>query len=154
MPLGWRPADVVQKFPVYKIEDVNHFEKYDPKISSAMLVWSWVQISVALLFISYLFGNIAGIGSPNMFVYGGFIFLSVYAYTELMDNNPYFFVWELIKNGMGIYFLVDQGDWFGLIAILEGAHYFIYLYFFASAVVTVRFSMQVSQVKPWQTFKI
>ena len=154
MPLGWRPADVVQKFPVYKIEDVNHFEKYDPKISSAMLVWSWVQISVALLFISYLFGNIAGIGSPNMFVYGGFIFLSVYAYTELMDNNPYFFVWELIKNGMGIYFLVDQGDWFGLIAILEGAHYFIYLYFFASAVVTVRFSMQVSQVKPWQSFKI
>jgi sterol desaturase/sphingolipid hydroxylase (fatty acid hydroxylase superfamily) len=28
MPLGWRPADVAAKYPVYKIEDVYHFEKY------------------------------------------------------------------------------------------------------------------------------
>ncbi|MEL6257067.1 MAG: sterol desaturase family protein, partial [Bacteroidota bacterium] len=29
MPLGWRPEDVKEKYPVYKIEDVYNYEKYD-----------------------------------------------------------------------------------------------------------------------------
>ena len=28
MPLGWRPQDVIEQYPVYKIEDVFDFEKY------------------------------------------------------------------------------------------------------------------------------
>ena len=32
MPTGWRPDDVVEKFPVYKIEDVYNFQKYDLNI--------------------------------------------------------------------------------------------------------------------------
>ena len=86
MPLGWRPADVASKYPVFKITDVYHFEKYHPKISSSVMTWSWIQMFVVFFFISYLFGKIADIGVPSMFVYGAFIFLSVYAYTELMTN--------------------------------------------------------------------
>ena len=26
MPTGWRPADVAEKYPVFKINDVYHFE--------------------------------------------------------------------------------------------------------------------------------
>jgi len=50
-----------------------------------------------LLFISYLFGNIAKLGNPNIYIYGGFVFVFVYAMTELMDGNTYAVVWELIK---------------------------------------------------------
>ncbi len=145
MPLGWRPKDVAQKFPVYKIEDVFHFEKYDPKNSPSVLAWSWAQMTMTLLFISYLFGNIANIGSPNIFVYGGFIFLSVYAYTELLDNNPLAFVWELAKNGMGVYLLAVQGDWFGLSALMPGAANFIYLYFTISSIITVWLCVSLKQ---------
>ena len=55
------------------------------------------RLIMLLLFVSYLFGNIATIGSPNMFMYGGFIFLFVYAFTELMDGNKYAIVWEILK---------------------------------------------------------
>ncbi len=113
MPTGWRPADVAEKYPVYKINDVYHFEKYAPANSKLLEVWSWLQMIVILLLISYLFGNIAGIGSPGMFIYGGFVFLSVYAYTELMDRSPYAIVWEAIKNIMGIAVILYNGDWFG-----------------------------------------
>ncbi len=59
MPTGWRPEDVAEKFPVYKIEDVYNFEKYATQNSAALLTWSWVQLAGLLITISYLFANIA-----------------------------------------------------------------------------------------------
>ncbi|RZM11691.1 MAG: sterol desaturase family protein [Pedobacter sp.] len=79
MPTGWRPEDVALKFPVYKIEDVYNFEKYDSRLSRSLLAWTWIQLLCLLGFVSYLFGNIALIGSPGIFIYGAFIFVFVYA---------------------------------------------------------------------------
>ncbi|MBL0882542.1 MAG: sterol desaturase family protein [Chitinophagaceae bacterium] len=114
MPTGWRPDDVAAKFPVYKIEDVYHFEKYDTGHTKTMMIWSWVQLAITLLFISYLFGNIAAIGSPNMFIYGAFVFLQVYAFTELMDRSKYAWIWETLKTIFGLSLLIQNNDWFGL----------------------------------------
>lgn len=114
MPTGWRPADVAEKYPVYKIEDVYHFNKYDTGNSKTLVIWSWIQLTITLLFISYFFGNIAAIGSPQMFVYGAFVFIQVYAFTELMDRNKYAWVSETIKMAFAFGILVQTGDWFGL----------------------------------------
>lgn len=136
---GYRPADVVAKYPVYKIEDVYHFEKYDTKTSPALNTWTWVQNIMILLFVSYLFGNIAPINALDknyIFWYGGFIFLSVYALTELMDRNQYAIVWEALRSGLGIYFLYTQDDWFGANSYLSSAKYILGVYFILSIVVT------------------
>jgi len=135
MPLGWRPADVAERFPVYKIKDVYHFDKYDPKVSTGLAAWSWVQMVVMLLLVSYLFGNIAKIGSPGMFWYGTIIFLSIYAYTELLDRSRYAVVWELLKNGLALSIIYAQKDWFGMSAILPFASSFLAAYFSISTVV-------------------
>ena len=77
---------MAEKYPVYKIEDVYHFEKYDTKTSPLFNAWAWVQLTMILLFISYLFGSIAYINSLDssyIYWYGAFVFLSVYALTEL-----------------------------------------------------------------------
>ncbi|HRI21735.1 MAG TPA: sterol desaturase family protein [Panacibacter sp.] len=139
MPTGWRPADVAAKYPVYKIENVYHFQKYNPATSYGLYIWSWVQTVVLLLLVSYLFGNIASIGSPNMFIYGGFVFLTVYAYSELMDKNQYAFIWELLKNGCGIAVIYYLGDWFGAGKFLPGIHYVLIGYFILSSVITCWF---------------
>ena len=143
MPLGWRPHDVAAKYPVYKIEDVYHFEKYNPKNSNALLAWSWFQMTMMLLFISYLFGNIAAIGAPSMFYYGGFIFLMVYAYTELLGNNKWAAAWELLKNVFGFYLLFTQSGWFGLDNLIPYGSYFVVLYFIASNFVVAWFAHRV-----------
>lgn len=135
MPLGWRPVDVMEKFPVYKIKDVYHFEKYDPKVSSGLLIWSWVQMTMMLLLVSYLFGNIANIGSPGIFWYGGIVFLSIYAYTELLDRSKYAIIWEFLKNVLALSIIYVQGDWFGISALLPSAQYFLAAYFFLSTVI-------------------
>ena len=132
MPTGWRPADVAQKYPVYKIEDPYNFQKYDPPSSTLLAVWSWVQLIMLLLFISYLFGNIAAIGKPDMFIYGAFVFLMVYAFTELMDGSRYAVLWEVLKAASGIAIIFYQGDWFGISVYAPAIKYVLVFYFLLS----------------------
>lgn len=139
MPLGWRPQDVAAQYPVYKIEDVYHFEKYNPQNSNVLLAWSWIQMSLMLLFISYLFGNIARIGAPGMFYYGAFVFVMVYAYTELLDNNRFAFLWEILKNMYGGYLLLTFPGWFGLTQWIPYSDFFLGIYFVVSSMVVAAF---------------
>ena len=136
MPTGWRPADVALKFPVYKIEDVYNFEKYNTKSSTIFATWIWIQMIMLLLFVSYLFGNIGTIGSPDIFLYGGFIFIFVYAFTELMDRNKYAIVWEILKAVLGIYIIISLGDWFGFNKFYPGIGSILIAYFLLSIAVS------------------
>ena len=139
MPTGWRPNDVVEKFPVYKIEDVYNFQKYETKYSHALLTWSWIQLSMLLITISYLFANIASIGVPGIFVYGLFIFLTVYAYSELMDRNRFALVWEIIKNILGCAIIYKIGGWFSSSSEMTFMNFPIITWFFISTIVTAFF---------------
>ncbi|MBW0178532.1 sterol desaturase family protein [Sediminibacterium sp.] len=140
MPTGWRPADVAEKYPVYKIEDVYHFQKYESGNTKTLLTWAWIQMVSTLLLISYCFGNIAAIGSPDIFIYGGFIFLQVYAFTELMDRNKYAWIWEIFKFVFGITVLIRTGDWFGMSNLFNGAFYAMTTYLVLSLFVAFYFS--------------
>lgn len=142
---GYRPADVASRYPVYKIEDVYHFDKYDTRTSPAFNAWAWVQLTFILLAISYLFGNIAYINSIDgsyIYWYGAFVFLSVYALTELMDRNPAAMIWEIIRSGLGLYFLYQQQDWFGAGFWITSVHFIMAGYFALSLFVTLYFSLK------------
>jgi len=89
-----------------------------------------------------LFGNIAGIGSPGMFMYGGFIFLFVYALTELMDGNRYALAWELARAISGIGLLLYTGDWFGAGHKLVWINYLLLVYFIFSFLLTLWFCLR------------
>jgi len=142
MPLGWRPEDVAKKYPVDKIQDVYHFEKYNPSLTKGMVVWSFLQLIVLLLLLSYLFGNLAEIGAPGIFYYGGFVFLTVYAITELMDKNPNAWAWELVKATYAFYFLITTGDWFEISKLLPGANFIFAGYILISLFLSFLFSQK------------
>ena len=147
MPTGWRPADVVEKHPVYKIDDVYHFEKYDPPVSTPLQIWSGMQLVVLLIFVSYLFANIASIGSPGIFIYGLFIFLHVYAFTDLADKNSSAIVWEASKNILGIIILCRQGSWFGGGNGMAGINGLLAAYFVTATFVTAWFVFRRQKVE-------
>ncbi|HEY6062772.1 MAG TPA: sterol desaturase, partial [Chitinophagaceae bacterium] len=141
-PTGYRPADVAEKYPVEKIQDVYHFEKYDTRTSPAFNAWSWLQLLVVLFSISYLFGNIAYINSIDhsyIYWYGAFIFLSVYALTDLMDRNRSAMISEILRSGLGLYFLYQQDDWFGASQWLPSVKYMLGAYFVLSLAITAFF---------------
>lgn len=118
MPTGWRPSDVAIKFPLQKIENVYAFSKYNKGNKPFIIVWSWVQFAFVTFSCFHLFGNIAQIGSPNMFWYGGFIFLQVYAFTDLMDENSNAIIPELLKTFFVAAVLWTNKNWFGVENVL------------------------------------
>jgi len=113
-PTGWRPVDVARANPVFKIEDVYHFDKYSFRRSTGFMAWIWFQLAVLLAFTAYMLGHIGAIGFPLMFLYGGFIFVFVFALTDFMDANRSFILWEALKLAYGSSVLWYVGDWFGL----------------------------------------
>ena len=112
-PTGWRPANHDNKYPVPKIDNVYSFPKYHPNTSTKLKYWSILQLLITLLFISYLFANIAQIGIPNIYWYGGFVFISIYSYTELMDTNPNALIWETLRFCVALSYILLHNDWFG-----------------------------------------
>ncbi len=113
-PTGWRPDDVAARFPVQKIEDVYHFEKYNPPGSALLRSWSVVHLTILLLISAHFFGNLAAIGSPDIFLYGLFLFVSVYSMAELADKNPQAILFDLLRVALGFAILYVQQGWFGL----------------------------------------
>ncbi len=142
MPLGWRPADVIEKYPVEKIEDVYHFEKYDTPTTKGMLVYLWIQLFCLLLLVSYLFGNVATIGLTNMLYYGLFVFAQVYALTEFMDRNPKAIVYETLKNMICVGGILYYGGWFGLQNYFSASSYILMGYFVISTATVAAYSSQ------------
>jgi len=148
MPLGWRPADVIEKYPVYKIEDVYHFEKYDTPASKGLQAYLWAQLICVLLLVSYMFANVAmlkQLGIEQLFIYGAFIFLQVYALTEFMDQTKYAWVLEAIKNITCISLIVKNGEWFGSNAISTTIAPVLIAYFAISTVAVYLFSKNAQQ---------
>ena len=147
MPTGWRPSDMADRYPVPKIDDPYHFEKYNPPASTALQIWTWFQLLITLLFISWLFARIAQIGSPNMFWYGLFIFLQVYAITDLMDRNKSAIAWEAVKNALGIYLLYKTGNWFGAGEEIPAVKIMLLVYFIGATVIVGYFITEPVAVK-------
>jgi len=139
MPTGWRPKDVEEKFPVYKIMNATNFNKYTTSASPRFISWIWIQLVVLLLLVSYFFSNIAlikRIGVPYIYWYGAFIFIFVYALTELMDENKYALVWEALKCTIGLAFIYTMGNWFGSDSFSVLLKYIIIFYFIISLSIT------------------
>ncbi|MFM7720537.1 MAG: sterol desaturase family protein [Sediminibacterium sp.] len=144
MPLGWRPADVAEKYSVYKIEDVYHFEKYDTPAPKGMIIYLWIQLFCLLLIVSYLFGNVASIGLTNMMYYGLFIFAQVYALTEFMDRNPRALIYEVVKNVICVGGILYYGGWFGLQNYFSASSYILMGYFFVTTATVAAYTSQLT----------
>ncbi len=113
-PTGWRPADVIEQYPLHnKITNPYSFKKYNPLTTNSLIVWTWIQFLSTFGLLLFFYGNIAKLGIPNMFVYGGFLMLSIYAYSELMDRNSNAIWWELVKTVGGFALIFQMGNWFG-----------------------------------------
>lgn len=112
MPTGWRPEGFDEKYPIHKIDNVYNFQKFGTNNSKTLIGWSIAQLLLTLLLISYFFDNIAIIGIPGIFIYGLFVFVTVYSYSELMDKNKYAFVYEGIRYVFAIAIVYLTGSWF------------------------------------------
>jgi sterol desaturase/sphingolipid hydroxylase (fatty acid hydroxylase superfamily) len=147
-PTGWRPENFEEKYPVHKIRNVYDFEKYGKSNSKQLIYWSGLQAILTLALVAFLFNNAGTIGLPNLFVYGFFIFLTVYSYTELMDKSKYAVHWESIRLLTGVAILIYFGDWFGLNSVIGAGNYLMLFYLLISVAGAVYFFTTEFKTRP------
>lgn len=140
MPTGWRPDDTALRFPVKKITNVYSFEKYGQSNPRFLPEWSLFQLIVTSFFVMYFFANIRSIGTPGIFIYGLFIFISVYSYTEMMSKSPYSALYELFRFGFVAGVLRYYDGWFGINQSVGWVNAVILLYFILSLSISFYFS--------------
>lgn len=138
-PTGWRPENFEEKYPVTKITNVYDFNKYGTQHSSKLMYWSVLQLFITLSLVSYLYLSIGQLDIQNIFIYGTFIFISVYSYTELMDTNKFSLFWESIRFIFGIGIITSLGNWFEIDAMIPFGTYFVVAYLTLSLFTNIYF---------------
>ena len=138
-PTGWRPENFEEKYPVTKITNVYSFNKYGTQHSNILMYWSAIQMFVTLGLVSYLYLSIAQMELQNIFIYGTFIFISVYSYTELMDTNNYSLFWESVRFVFGIGIISYFGNWFNIDASIPFGTQIVISYLVISLGVNIYF---------------
>ncbi|MEM9324491.1 MAG: sterol desaturase family protein [Bacteroidota bacterium] len=140
MPTGWRPADVSKRYPVEAIEDVYHYEKYDPQLPKFLKTWSWVQFVITFASMMYMFNRVLTIGYSQGLLYGLFIGLSIFSYTTLMDRHRWAIAVEMVRVVFGAGIVAWQGDWFSLGTLVPFGSQLVLAYFATSLVLTFYFT--------------
>lgn len=132
MPTGWRPADVVDRYPVKAVEDVYNFEKYETRLTPSLLSWSWFQLIITITLMFHFTNHIADLSFTQILLYGGFLFICIFSFTTLMDKSRYALWAEAVKAGLGLAILWWQSGWFGLETFSVALTFVLAAYFILS----------------------
>ncbi len=141
MPTGWRPEDVKEKFPIDTISDVYGYEKYGPILSNRIQIWSWFQMIVTFSLMMYFFNQLGDLSMQVMLYHGGFLFLTVFSYTMLMDKMTSAWMVELLRSAIGLFTIYFTGDWLGISGVNEYIPYLLSFYFILSPMVVYYFCL-------------
>lgn len=114
MPTGWRPADVIDTYPIQIVKDVHNRDKYTTPESSTILAWSWFQLVVHNVLLYHLMTNIGDFDVNLITLYVIFLTVSIFSYTSLMDFHPIAVPAEVLKALIGFLLIFNLDGWFGL----------------------------------------
>lgn len=149
MPTGWRPADVKAKYPVEIIEDVYHFEKYQPETSIGLKAYSIFQLVFTTFLMLFMFYNFAEIGFDGLLYFGAFVMVGIFGYTALMDRKSYAIWIEVTRGVAGLVLIYWTNDWFGLDTFMSFGSYMVALYFLVTIMGAIYFTyFEKSYVSP------
>ena len=105
MPTGWRPNDVIEKFPRAITLDIKNRIKYSPKYSSFLkLVALFHFISINFLLLFFL-QNFSDLTTSFKLIYGLIIFVSIFGFTSLFDFYSWAPNFEIFRSIFAIFLL-------------------------------------------------
>lgn len=140
MPTGWRPADVAEKYPITKIEDVYNFKKYQKPASKALKGYSIFQMLFNTALLLFMFYNYSEIGFDGLLLFAAFVFVGIYGYTTLMDRKSYAIFIEVLRGAVGLVLILMTNDWFGLNSYFYWGSYVVALYFIITIIGGIYFT--------------
>ena len=115
MPTVWTHKDDSIAYPSQKIKNPKNQVKYDTANSVALIVYSWVQLFFALVFMFHLFTVLHSTEPIYNYLYAIFIFTGIFSYTSLLDGSSYAWLDETFKLMLGLSIIfMQEYNWYGM----------------------------------------
>ena len=137
MPTGYRPRDVVEKYPIDKIDDVNNFDKYSPptnKLVTSWVLFQWLSTNVLVFF---FLSNFSKFTTQQSLIFGGIIFLSIFSYSAVMDGFKWAYKLEIIRNILCLFLFITPSQFEFYSVNLIYVFFFAVIYFSIGAVSSI-----------------
>ena len=137
MPTGYRPRDVVEKYPIDKIDDVNNFDKYSPptnKLVTSWVLFQWLSTNVLVFF---FLSNFSKFTTQQSLIFGGIIFLSIFSYSAVMDGFKWAYKLEIIRNILCLFLFITPSQFEFYSVNLIYVFFFAIIYFSIGAVSSI-----------------
>ena len=137
MPTGYRPRDVVEKYPVDKIDDVHNFDKYSPptnKLVTSWVLFQWLSTNVLVFF---FLSNFSKFTTQQSLIFGGIIFLSIFSYSAVMDGFKWAYKLEIIRNILCLFLFITPSQFEFYSVNLIYVFFFAVIYFSIGAVSSI-----------------
>jgi sterol desaturase/sphingolipid hydroxylase (fatty acid hydroxylase superfamily) len=96
-PTGFRPKDVAERFPEYTIDDVYSYQKYDSEKGLVLKTFAWTQLFIHLGLMLLVFNRMSDFSVVQVMWFGGFLFVSIFTFTSILDGSKIAFVGEALK---------------------------------------------------------
>jgi len=96
-PTGFRPKDVAERFPEYTIDDVYSYQKYDSEKGLVIKTFAWTQLFIHLGLMLLVFNSMSDFPVVQVMWFGGFLFVSIFTFTSILDGSKIAFVGEALK---------------------------------------------------------
>ena len=137
MPTGYRPKDVVEKYPIDKIDDVHNFDKYSPptnKLVTSWVLFQWLSTNVLVFF---FLSNFSKFTTQQSLIFGGIIFLSIFSYSAVMDGFKWAYKLEIIRNILCLCLFITPSQFEFYSVNLIYVFFFAIIYFSIGAVSSI-----------------
>jgi sterol desaturase/sphingolipid hydroxylase (fatty acid hydroxylase superfamily) len=137
MPTGYRPEDVVEKYPIDKIDDVHNFDKYSPptnKLVTSWVLFQWLSTNVLVFF---FLSNFSKFTTQQSLIFGGIIFLSIFSYSAVMDGFKWAYKLEIIRNILCLFLFITPSQFEFYSVNLIYVFFFAVIYFSIGAVSSI-----------------
>ncbi len=105
MPTGWRPADMIKRFPKKQTENPYNQKKYAPNYSLFLKGYAGFQFFGITLMLLYFLSNFSSFDNLFRVAYVGLLFFSIFAFTSIMDFHAWASRLELLRAVISIVFL-------------------------------------------------
>ncbi len=132
MPTGWRPADVRKKYPIDITHNPYTQQKYDTQASWPLTIWAFAQLTFHFVLMMYLFNRIADFAFVDVILYGIFLFISIFAYTSLMDGSRINLPAEFLKLIFGFSLIFHLNGWYDIEQYVPYGTYIVIAYLLMS----------------------
>ena len=110
MPTGWRPKDIIDKYPRNSVDNVYDQKKYKPNytiLHKIFVGFYFITLNIVLFIFLNSFADLTIFDKSGYLI---FIFSTIFSFSSIMDGFKWSVSFEFIRIFIGLIVILLQGD--------------------------------------------